>query len=269
MTSLKEKGGNVMKFKNYKKIVLPTVMAALLVSIPVTSNAYTQYTTSYNTGKTTYSNSVTIRFTNGKYTVVSPSEDTSTGSKYQYVVRRGNYTRPVETNKPEVEVPSTPVEKPEENVDPKPTPQPAPQPKPTPNENTNTGSTSNGKHSLSAAEIQMVELVNKERQAAGLKPLQIDVDLAYVARVKSQDMNDNKYFSHNSPTYGSPFEMMTKFGIKYRGAAENIAKNSSLQGAHTSLMNSSGHRANIMNPNYTHIGIGIVNGYYTQMFISK
>ncbi len=126
---------------------------------------------------------------------------------------------------------------------------------------------------LNAQEREMVEYVNQERTKAGLAPLKVDLDLARVARIKSQDMVDNGYFDHNSPTYGSPFEMMRSFGISYRAAGENIAKNRSVIGAHTALMNSEGHRANILNPNFTHIGIGIVkNGgmvTVTQMFIAK
>ncbi|QUH26697.1 CAP domain-containing protein [Serpentinicella alkaliphila] len=128
---------------------------------------------------------------------------------------------------------------------------------------------SNARHSLTANEVKLVELVNSARANAGLAPLAIDVDLSYVARVKSQDMHDNKYFSHTSPTYGSPFDMMKKFGIQYRSAAENIARTSSVESAHNGFMNSEGHRKNIMNPRFTHIGIGIYNGYYTQMFIQK
>lgn len=115
----------------------------------------------------------------------------------------------------------------------------------------------------------MVDYVNKARQDAGLQPLQIDSDLSCVAGLKSQDMYDNNYFSHDSPTYGSPFDMMSQFGIKYSGAAENIAKNSSVAAAHNAFMRSQGHKDNILNPIYTHIGIGIYNGYYTQMFIRK
>ena len=126
---------------------------------------------------------------------------------------------------------------------------------------------------LSAQEREMVEYVNQERAKAGLSQLQVDLDLARVARTKSQDMVDNGYFDHNSPTYGSPFEMMRSFGISYRAAGENIAKNGSVMGAHTALMNSEGHRANILAPNFTHKGNGIVRSgnmvTVTQMFISK
>lgn len=127
---------------------------------------------------------------------------------------------------------------------------------------------------LSAQEQEMVDLVNMERNKNNLSPLQVDLELARVARIKSQDMVDNNYFSHYSPNYGSPFDMLKSFGIKYLHAGENIAGNSSVQRAHESLMNSSGHRKNILSTDYTHIGIGIKPsdryGYmFTQMFISK
>ncbi len=125
---------------------------------------------------------------------------------------------------------------------------------------------------LSAMEEQMVQLVNSERSKAGAPALKANADLANMARVKSQDMINNGYFSHNSPTYGSPFDMMNTFGISFRTAGENIAMNQSVEAAHASLMNSDGHRANILNPAFTQIGIGIVsdghgNLYITQEFI--
>jgi uncharacterized YkwD family protein len=142
---------------------------------------------------------------------------------------------------------------------PTPTPAPAPQP---------------SVSASSAEEQQMLSLVNKARQAAGLSPLAVDPALANTARLKSKDMVQNNYFSHQSPTYGSPFDMMKQFGISYRTAGENIACNQSVQAAHEALMNSPGHRANILSKDYTHIGIGIVNGgscgkMFTQQFISK
>ncbi|SHK12325.1 CAP domain-containing protein [Paramaledivibacter caminithermalis] len=120
----------------------------------------------------------------------------------------------------------------------------------------------------------MLRLVNAERSKRGLEPLKVDLELCEVARNKSQDMIDNNYFSHYSPTYGSPFEMMRNFGIKYIYAGENIAGNPSVKAAHTSLMNSEGHKKNILNSNFTHIGIGIKEGskygkIFTQMFVGK
>ncbi|MCF6136267.1 CAP domain-containing protein [Pseudalkalibacillus berkeleyi] len=127
--------------------------------------------------------------------------------------------------------------------------------------------TSEAEFQLTADEQQMLDLVNQERQKAGVAPLKADPELTKMARVKSQDMIDNNYFDHNSPTYGSPFDMMDQFGIEYQTAGENIAGNSSVQGAHTSLMNSDGHRKNILGSQYTKIGIGIVDGGpYGKMF---
>lgn len=127
---------------------------------------------------------------------------------------------------------------------------------------------------LTAAEQQMVDLVNSERTKNGLKPLQVDMELTKLARMKSQDMINLGYFDHTSPTYGSPFDMMKTYGVTYRTAGENIAGNQSVQAAHTALMNSAGHRANILNSNFTHIGIGIVKGgqygmMFTQMFVGR
>ena len=121
-------------------------------------------------------------------------------------------------------------------------------------------------------EQEVIRLVNEIRVENGLKELTYDWELGRVARYKSQDMKDNAYFSHTSPVYGSPFQMIRNFGISFRSAGENIAKGySSPQTVVNGWMNSSGHRANILNANYTHIGVGYVSGgnYWTQMFITK
>lgn len=127
---------------------------------------------------------------------------------------------------------------------------------------------------LTVEEDQMINLVNRARQDNNLEPLTTDPELTRVARIKSQDMVDNDYFSHNSPTFGSPFDMLDHFGIKYLYAGENLAANPSIENAHTSLMNSPGHRQNILNENFTHIGIGIkpqdrYGFIITQLFIGK
>jgi uncharacterized YkwD family protein len=130
----------------------------------------------------------------------------------------------------------------------------------------------NNEAGLKAYEQQVVDLTNKERAKYGLPPLKVDLALSKVAREKSRDMAVNHYFSHNSPTYGSPFEMMRKFGISYTAAGENIAKGQRTpQEVVAAWMNSPGHRANILNKNYTHIGVGFEeNGYiWTQQFIRK
>lgn len=120
----------------------------------------------------------------------------------------------------------------------------------------------------------MIDHVNAARKAAGLQPLAADSKLSEVARLKSKDMIDHDYFSHQSPTYGSPFEMMHKFHITYSTAGENIACNQSVEAAHEALMNSPGHRENVLNASFTRIGIGIVDGgpcgkMFTQLFIGK
>lgn len=123
-----------------------------------------------------------------------------------------------------------------------------------------------------AYEAEVVRLVNQRRAEHGLKPLTQDWQLSRVARYKSQDMKDLGYFSHTSPTYGSPFQMMKSFGISYRTAGENIAKGyASPEAVVNAWMNSPGHRANILNSTYTHIGVGFVSSgnHWTQMFISK
>ncbi|PLT28708.1 CAP domain-containing protein [Peribacillus deserti] len=150
-------------------------------------------------------------------------------------------------------------------------PAPAKQAAPAPAKQTTTAPTASTGQ-LSAYEQKVVELTNAERSKQGLAALKVDAELSKVARIKSQDMHDKNYFDHNSPTYGSPFDMMKKFGITYKSAGENIA-----QGQPTpeevvkAWMNSSGHRANILNSGYTHIGVGYVadKHYWTQQFISK
>lgn len=125
---------------------------------------------------------------------------------------------------------------------------------------------------ITAIEQEVVRLVNIERTKQGLTALKSNDELSAVARLKSQDMRTNNYFSHTSPAYGSPFEMMKQFGISYSYAGENIARGqTSAQDVVNAWMNSTGHRQNILNSNYTEIGVGLdKNGYYwTQMFISK
>ena len=125
---------------------------------------------------------------------------------------------------------------------------------------------------VNAFEQQVVELTNTERTKAGLAPLQTDAKLMAAAREKSQDMQTNNYFSHTSPTFGSPFDRLNALGISYKAAGENIAQGQRTpQEVVQGWMNSSGHRANILNANFTHIGVGYVKtgNYWTQQFIQK
>ena len=121
-------------------------------------------------------------------------------------------------------------------------------------------------------EKEVVRLVNEIRAENGLQALTYDWELSRVARYKSKDMKVSGYFSHTSPTYGSPFQMIKNFGITYRSAGENIAKGyATPQAVVNGWMNSSGHRANILNASFNRIGVGYVAGgnYWTQMFIQK
>lgn len=123
---------------------------------------------------------------------------------------------------------------------------------------------------VAAYEDEVIRLVNAERARYGLSPLSKNWELCRVARYKSQDMADRRYFSHTSPTYGSPFQMMKAFGITYRAAGENIAYGQRTpQEVVSAWMNSPGHRANILNAAFTEIGVGYVasGNYWTQMFI--
>ncbi len=125
---------------------------------------------------------------------------------------------------------------------------------------------------VTSYENEVIRLVNDIRAKNGLNPLSADWELSRVARYKSQDMKDNNYFSHTSPVYGSPFDMIKNFGISYRSAGENIAKGQKTpQAVVNAWMNSAGHRANILNSSYTKIGVGYVSegNYWTQMFIRQ
>lgn len=128
---------------------------------------------------------------------------------------------------------------------------------------------------IKSFENQVIQLTNQERAKYGLPALKADWELSRVARYKSNDMRDKNYFQHNSPTYGSPFTMIKNFGISYRTAGENIAAGQTTpQAVVQAWMNSSGHRANILKRDFTHIGVGYSKGgsyghYWTQMFIGK
>src|SRR5699024_9583063 len=113
---------------------------------------------------------------------------------------------------------------------------------------------------------------NEERVKQGLAPFQIDLELSRVAREKSRDMAVSNYFDHNSPTYGSPFDMMRAYGINYRAAGETIAKGQRTPSEVVNAwMNSPGHRATILNSSFTHIGVGYVEqgNHWTHQFIGK
>lgn len=126
---------------------------------------------------------------------------------------------------------------------------------------------------LKSIEDEIIRLVNVERGKNGLPLLTANWQASRVARIKSQDMINNNYFSHTSPTYGSPFKMMESYGLRFSAAGENIAYGQQTAAAvMNSWMNSAGHRANILSRSFTQIGVGVAkksNGtlYFTQMFL--
>ncbi|HPP36623.1 MAG TPA: CAP domain-containing protein [Clostridiales bacterium] len=125
-----------------------------------------------------------------------------------------------------------------------------------------TGKTSSplpGKTVLTEDEQKLLELVNKAREENGLEPLAVDENLMKVARIKAKDMVENNYFSHQSPTYGSPFDMMRQFDNTFKSAGENIAGNKTVEGAFKAWMSSETHKKNILNPGFKVTGIGIEN----------
>ncbi|OMP66758.1 CAP domain-containing protein [Domibacillus epiphyticus] len=177
------------------------------------------------------------------------------------------FKHPSAQAKAPAKAPAAKVAAPAPQAAPAPAAQPAPQQteaKPQPAQQQQTAG------SVSAFEQQVFELVNQERAKQGVKPLQLDTKLSDVARAKSKDMKDKGYFSHQSPTYGSPFDMMKQFGITYKTAGENIAKGQQTpEEVMKAWMNSDGHRKNILSADFTHIGVGYVDGHWTQMFIGK
>ena len=125
--------------------------------------------------------------------------------------------------------------------------------------------------SVQEMERQVAQLTNQQRTAYGLAPLTLDASLCAGARLKAQDMHDNHYFSHTSPTYGSAFDQMQAMGITYRSAGENIAQGySSAEAVVQAWMASPSHKANILSDSYTTIGVGYCQdgGYWVQWFLS-
>lgn len=164
------------------------------------------------------------------------------------------------TEQPEQQPTQKPVEQPQEEQVQEPTKQPEEQ------------QNQDQSYQLNDFEQQVFDLTNNERTKNGLSALKVDLELSRVAREKSQDMANRNYFDHNSPTYGSPFDMMKAYGIDYRSAGENIAKGQRTPAEVVNAwMNSPGHRANILKADFTHIGLGYVSqgDHWTQQFIGK
>jgi len=127
--------------------------------------------------------------------------------------------------------------------------------------------------SMSAFAKEVVELVNKERVSNGLQPLKAHAKLTDCAQAKAQNMIDKNYFAHNSPTYGTPFDMIEQWGIKFTAAGENIAYGQKTpKEVMQTWMDSPGHRSNILSDSFAEIGVGVATTktgviYWTQMFM--
>ena len=134
-------------------------------------------------------------------------------------------------------------------------------------------STEEGRTSENTQAEAVLKLVNEERSKAGLSPLTLSDKLTEIANIKASDMAEKNYFSHQSPTYGSPFDMLKHFGVSFSYAGENIAAGQkSAEEVMEGWMNSSGHKANILNSNYTQLGVGFKRGgqygtEWVQLFI--
>ena len=182
--------------------------------------------------------------------------------KHTFITLKENYNAKIDNNTTLTPAP-TPPPTPAPTTPPTPAPAPAPSPTPAP------------VPGLTADEQQMLDLVNQERVKAGLTPLKVDMRMVQSARTKSQNMIDNNYFSHTSLVLGDFATLIRKYvGSDYSYMGENLAGAPSLQIAHTNIINSDGHRRNILNPHYTPIGIGIKDGgpygkMFTQHFAGK
>lgn len=141
----------------------------------------------------------------------------------------------------------------------------------------NSGSTSQpatNTSGLTADEAKAFQLLNADRAANGLPALKINMSLVRLAENYGQDMINRNYFSHYNPEGQSPFDRMQNAGISYKAAGENLAINTNVTAAEKAFMNSSGHRANILNANYTEVGVGVRTNsagsvYVVQEFIKK
>ncbi|WP_107942787.1 MULTISPECIES: CAP domain-containing protein [Metasolibacillus] len=219
---------------------------------------------------------VIYKWSDHKWQIVMPLKDKQTGNKWSNTVPTAPTTEKPSNSNEATEKPTTPsTEKPADSntVTEKPTVPSTPVTEKPSNTNPTTEKPSTStSQTVSAFEQEVVKLTNVERVNAGLKPFEMDEKLMAAAREKSQDMQSNKYFSHTSPTLGSPFERMKALGITYKSAGENIAQGQRTpQEVVQAWMDSPGHRANILNAQFTHIGVGYVeNGnYWTQQFIQK
>jgi uncharacterized YkwD family protein len=247
-------------FKMFKKkAILSVAAAAALLMSGAGINKAEASTTSPTTQERVY----IYQSTNGDMSQFNRFLESFMKKYYTYQAPAQTVTQPVPT---ETQQPTeiTETQQPTQTTEPVQQPQ-----QPVTTEQPATTQTS---YALSAYEQKVVDLTNQQRTNNGLSTLKIDLTLSKMAREKSRDMSVNNYFSHTSPTYGSPFDMMKQYGITYRYAGENIAMGQRTpEEVVNAWMNSEGHRKNILSANFTHIGVGYVSegNYWTQEFIGK
>lgn len=227
-------------------VLLPAMAVSYYGGFSYSGSYYTPPTSGYSSGSGS-----TYYYNSGSYSTKYQSNNSTYFNYTSRYSNNQNYYVPPKS--------STPVSKPAEPSVPSPSPSPS------------TPAPSKG---LTSMEQKMVTLVNQERTKAGLQQMKVDNTLVNLARKKSQDMIDKNYFGHTSPTYGSPFNMLKQAGVNYYTAGENLAGAGSVESAHSMLMASSGHRANILNSRFNYFGVGVANGgpygnMFTQLFIGK
>ncbi|ASA22839.1 CAP domain-containing protein [Paenibacillus donghaensis] len=263
-----------MKSKTLRAMIGGSVAAvmALGISLPLEAKAQAQETTTVVKAEMSYAQFLQYL---SKYNIKGFPFAGSSAAGDQPQKPTAPVAKPTATAAPVAKPTATaaPVAKPTATAAPvvKPTATPAPTAapvataKPAPTTVAAAGNTASASYAQ-----QIVSLVNKERAAAGLSAVSGLDSLNKVAAAKATDMRANNYFSHTSPTYGSPFDMMASFGVTYRAAGENIAMGQrSAEEVMTAWMNSPGHRANILNKDFNYIGVGFDNNYWVQEFIGK
>ncbi|MFJ6211498.1 CAP domain-containing protein [Lysinibacillus sp. NPDC092081] len=257
------------------KKTLTAICATFLLAAPIQMASAAANTTEGNT--TTDCNKVSYhKWSNDQWSNQLLNQ-LSNHKWYVNVPQTQAPSKEVQAPSKEVQVPSKEVQAPSKEVQ-------APENNQTPNNNTQTTQKDNtatapsqSKPSTTTSDVnafeqEVVKLTNAERTKAGLAPFKTDDQLMAAAREKSQDMQSKNYFSHTSPTFGSPFDRMKALGITYKSAGENIAQGQRTpQEVVQAWMDSPGHRANILNEKFTHIGVGYVKSgnYWTQQFIQK
>ena len=276
------RGGN----KKMKKMLLGLTMGAMVFSAGQATTAEASFSSNTPTCKTQVNTNWSAgsqQISKGSYSDIQKQLMDQlyaqlNGAGFKAATAKPVAEKPAATAKPVAEKPAATAKPVAQKPAEKPVAQPVAQ-KPAANQpvaqkpaTAPTAPSTQASGNVSSIEQQVLTLTNQERAKEGLKPLATDAALMESARAKSADMSKNNYFSHTSPTMGSPFDQMKAKGIQYKAAAENIAKGQqSAEEVVKAWMESPGHRQNIMNGSFTHIGIGYdANGnYWTQQFIQK